>query len=354
MKSHYPNAASTLACFLAFGGMACASGTSDVPGTKFDLREWKITLPADANGDGKVDEVDVAQIQRFIDRDYFYIDSEGRMVFIAPNKAKTTAGSSNTRSELRHMLRGKNTKIKTTDPGNNFAVEARKDSDKFGRVGGKLEATLRVDHVAVNALKPESRPAFAVVVGQIHALEYDNKTSGFGWGNEPIKIFYKKLPGHEAGSVFWTYERNLPKDDPNRDDVAYPVFGKLWNDLADPGKAGVKLGEDFSYVINVYRNTMYLTFHNERLGTVRYRKSLVSHVDANGVVDPLDNKLSYGGDTLYFKAGAYNQCSTKIDSHGAWAAGCGGTGDWKADKINGDYTKVSFSRLVVGPSSPEN
>ena len=353
MKTRSRVASAIVAWSLSVAAAGSAEDCSRAPGTKFDLSEWKITLPADANGDGKVDEVDVAQIQRFTDRDYFYLDSEGRMVFIAPNKAKTTAGSSNTRSELRHMLRGKNGKIKTNDPGNNFAVEARKDSDKFGRVGGKLEATLRVDHVAVNALKPESRPAYAVVVGQIHALEYDNKAGGFGWGNEPIKIFYKKLPNHKAGSVFWTYERNLPKDDPNRDDVAYPVFGNLWTDMADPGKAGVKLGEDFSYAINVYRNTMYLTFYNERLGTVRYRKSLVSNVDAKGFVDPLDNNLSYGGDTLYFKAGAYNQCSTKTDSHGAWAAGCAGSGDWKSDKGNGDYAQVSFSKLIVGPAQFE-
>lgn len=171
---------------------------------------------------------------------------------------------------------------------------------------------------------------------------------GFGWGNEPIKIFYKKLPGHRAGSVFWTYEGNLAKDDPNRDDVAYPVFGKSWTDLGDPGDAGVRLGEDFSYVINVHRNTMYLTFQNERLGTVRYRKSLVSNVDPHGVADPLDHKLGYGGDTLYFKAGAYNQCSTKTDSDGVWAAGCSGTGNWKVDEANGDFAKISYSRLVVG------
>lgn len=335
------------------GSAGSARERTDAPGSKFDLSEWKITLPADVDGDGKVDEVDVGQIQRYSDPNFFYLDGDGRMVFVAPNKAKTTAGSANTRSELRQMIRGKNTRIKTADPANNFAVEARRDSDKFGRVGGKLEATLRVDHVAINAAKGASRPAHSVVVGQIHALECDNKAGGFGWGNEPIKIFYKKLPGHASGSVFWTYERNLPKDDSNRDDIAYPVFGKLWTDLADPGEAGIKLGEDFSYTINVYRNVMHLTFENRRLGTVRYRKSLVSNLDPHGVADPLDHKLGYGGDTLYFKAGAYNQCSTKTDPDGAWSAGCSGTGDWSTDRTRGDYTQVSFSRLVVGQSSPE-
>lgn len=348
-----------LTIFAALAALASPASSRDersglaAPSSAFDLTQWKITLPVDENGDGKVDEIDVKALKGYVHPHYFRLE-EGRMVFVAPNKAKTTSGSSNTRSELRQMLRGKDTRIRTSDPRNNFAVEARKDSDKFGMVGGKLEATLRVDHVAKRALKPGSRPAFSVVVGQIHALEYDNKAGGFGWANEPIKIFYKKLPGHRSGSVFWTYERNLPRDDPNREDLAYPVFGNVWTDLTDPGDAGVSLGEDFSYTINVHRNTMYLTFHNERLGTVRYRKNLASNLDVDGRPDPLDHKHGYGGESLYFKAGAYNQCSTKSDGAGAWAAGCAGTGDWTVDKAHGDYAQVSFSRLQVGPAAAES
>ncbi|NMW31983.1 polysaccharide lyase family 7 protein [Altererythrobacter sp. RZ02] len=329
-----------------------AHDTSAAPSTKFDLSEWKITLPADENGDGKVDEVSVRKIQGYSHPDYFYLDAEGRMVFTAPNKAKTTKNSSNTRSELRHMLRGVNTRFKTHGPENNFAVEARKDSDKFGAVGGKLEATLRVDHVARNSGNPSSKPAYSAVVGQIHAVKYDNTRSGFGYGNEPIKIFYKKLPDHQTGSVFWTYERNLAKNDPDRTDIAYPVWGNVWTETSDPGEAGIPLGEDFSYTINVYRNTMYLKFESERLGTVRQAISLVDNIDANGNVDAADNKYSYGGDSLYFKAGLYNQCSTKADGS-FWAAACAGTGDWPTDKANGDYAQASFSKLVVGPSSPQ-
>lgn len=329
-----------------------AHDTSAAPSTKFDLSEWKITLPADENGDGKVDEFSVRKIQGYSHPDYFYLDAEGRMVFTAPNKAKTTKNSSNTHSELRHMLRGVNTCFKTHGPENNFAVEARKDSDKFGAVGGKLEATLRVDHVARNSGNPSSKPAYSAVVGQIHEVKYDNTRSGFGYGNEPIKIFYKKLPDHQTGSVFWTYERNLAKNDPDRTDIAYPVWGNVWTDTSDPGEAGIPLGEDFSYTINVYRNTMYLTFESERLGTVRQAISLVNNIGANGNVDAADNKYSYGGHSLYFKAGLYNQCSTKADGS-FWAAACAGTGDWPTDKANGDYAQASFSKLVVGPSSPQ-
>ena len=335
---------------LSIAGIVSAH-EAEPPASKFDLSHWKITLPMDDNGDNKPDEVEVEKIGQYSHPDYFYLDADGRMVFTAPNKAITTTNSSNTRSELRYMLRGSNTKIKTHDAGNNFAVEARKDSNKFGSVGGKMEATLRVDHVAKNAANPDSKPAYSAVIGQIHATQYESTKSGFGYGNEPIKIFYKKVPGHETGSVFWTYERNLAKNNPDRKDIAYPVFGNLWDNFADPGEAGIALGEDFSYTINVHRNVMYLTFANARLGEVKFRKSLVSQHDAGGALDEQDNRLSYGGDSLYFKAGVYNQCSTKTDGS-FWAAACAGTGDWPADKANGDYAQVSFSRLVVGASTP--
>lgn len=332
-------------------GLSSAAFASEAsqkpPASAFDLTLWKITLPDDQNADKKPDEIGVAKLQSYRHPDFFYLDADGRMVFTAPNKAFTTANSSNTRSELRQMLRGTNTRIGTHDPGNNFAVEARKGSDKFAAIGGKLEATLRVDHVAVNAGEPSAKAAYSVVVGQIHAVKYKSTSSGFGYGNEPIKIYFKKFPGHEYGRVFWNYERNLAQDDPDRDDLSVPVFGGNWNSTDDPGETGIKLGEEFSYTINVHRNTMYLTFHNERLGTVVQSRSLVRGADAK------DNRYAYGGDTLYFKAGAYNQCSTK-GGGGNWYAACQGTGDWVKDKANGDYAQVSFSRLVLSKgSAPE-
>ncbi len=331
---------------LGISTMVSAKSGDDAPapGSQFDLSHWKITLPMDDNSDGKPDEVDVAEIQDYSHPDYFYLDDQKRMVFVAPNKAITTANSTNTRSELRQMLRGTNTRIGTHSGKNNFAIEARKDSDKFGSIGGKMEATLKVDHVALNSKKPDTKPAYSVVVGQIHAVKYKDTKSGFGYGNEPIKIYYKKWPGHKYGSVFWTYERNLARGNPDRKDIASPVWGNLWDNKEDPGEAGIALGEEFSYTINVHRNTMYVTFESERLGKVGYEVLL-----ARGV-DKLDNPYSYGGDSLYFKAGAYNQCSTKTQD-GFWYAGCAGTGDWPTDKANGDYTQVTFSRLVLGEST---
>jgi len=122
--------------------------------------------------------------------------------------------------------------------------------------------------------------------------------------------------------VFWNYERNLAKEDPNRTDIVTAVWGNVWTNSEDPGSAGIALGQPLSYVVNVYEN-----------------------------VDLKDNPKGYAGDAHYFKAGLYNQCSTK-NAPGVWYAACPGTGDWETDKANGDYAQATFSRLVVRDPKP--
>lgn len=322
---------------------------AEVPADKFDLSHWNITLPLDRNNDKKVDIVGVKDLQQYFHPDFFYLDEDGYMVFASPNKAFTTPNSTNTRSELRQMQRGSNTRINTMDPRNNWSIEANPHSDRFASVGGKMEATLKVDHVALRASYPDKGPAFSVVVGQIHAGTYDPPVEGFGWGNEPLKIYYKKRPGHETGSVFWNYEKNLPRNDPNRVDVVYPVWGNTWLDPEDPGAEGIALGEEFSYTVNVHGNVMYLTFEAPNRETVEYALNLASAYDAYGNLDSYDHKWGYAGDWMYFKAGAYNQCSSR-DAEGFWYPACHGEGDWEVDKENGDYAQVSFSRLVISES----
>ena len=65
------------------------------------------------------------------------------------------------------------------------------------------------------------------VVGQIHG--------GEGHENEPLKIFYKKFPGHTKGSVFWNYEINTAGDDNSR---KMGLFYAIWgNDMSVVGKS---------------------------------------------------------------------------------------------------------------------
>jgi len=197
-------------------------------------------------------------------------------------------------------------------------------------------------HVAKRAKYPERQSAYSVVVGQIHALKNKSiQKRGWGYGNEPLKIFYKKWPGHERGSVFWTYERNLPTDDPNRRDIAFPVWGHSWDDTNDPGEDGIKLGQVFNYNVNVYRNTMHLTFR-----TTDPTKTKTFSIDLSSGIDDKDHPNGYAGDAFYFKAGAYNQCST-VDSDSHRYPACLGTGDWETDQANGDYAAAAFRRISL-------
>lgn len=321
-----------------------------VPADKFDLTHWKITIPTDNNNDGKVDGISAKEIQTFAHPDFFYLNGAGNMVFATPNKAFTTPNSSNTRSELHHVVGGMNSK--KDGFANNFALQANKYAEQYGQIGGNLQATLAVNHVAKRAKYPNKPPAFSVVVGQIHATKDKKRVAqgdGYGYGNEPLKIYYKKWPEHKYGSVFWNYERNLAKEDPNRQDISYSVWGTPWDETTAPGEQGIALDEPFSYEVNVYQNTMYLTFTSERLGTKHFEINLANNIDANGQVDKLDHPNGYTGDANFFKAGAYDQCSIK-DDPGMWYPACLGTGDWKTDKENGDYAQVTFSRLVTGPA----
>lgn len=353
--------ATTALLCVAASGCASNSDTSSsskassskkvvVPGSVIDLSYWNITLPTDADNNGKPDTVKIPAISQLVHPDFFYVNDDGNVVFASPNKATTTPNSSNTRSELRHMSRGSDKKIKTKEYGNNFSIAAHPQASSFAAVGGKLEATLSVNHVPVNAGHPDKAPAFSAVVGQIHGVKDKNPLPGGGWGNEPIKIYYKKFPNHTMGSVFWTNERNLAKADPDRRDIAYPVWGNTWDVATDPGSDGIALDEKFSYTINVHGNIMYLTFENDRLGTVKHQIDLSSNVDAYGNVDEKANPTGYSKDQLYFKAGIYNQCSTK-DQEGFWYTACPGTGKWNVDKANGDYAQSTFSKLVLSPST---
>ncbi|MDA7747388.1 polysaccharide lyase family 7 protein [Psychromonas sp.] len=153
--------------------------------------------------------------------------------------------------------------------------------------------------------------------------------------NEPLKIYFRKLPNHEHGSLFWNYEIN-PKDKKDRFDITYDVFGSKSLTKADKDpRGGIALGELFTYDVNVKDNIMHLTFikrpgeANEEV--VTYKVNLAEPNAAS----KLDR--SYAQDWMYFKAGAYNQCNIKPTS-----SGCTNNGIEA-----GDYAKVSFYKLEL-------
>lgn len=122
-----------------------------------------------------------------------------------------------------------------------------------------------------------------------------------------------------------------------RKDIRHDVFGQynLKKGSSDPSD-GIKLGEVFSYDVNIKDNIMHLTFTKNPNSSDPIVKTY--DVDlAKGKYQGHDVDLGYGQDWMYFKAGAYNQCNTKKSS-----SAC----EWRGMEA-GDYTQASFYQLIL-------
>ena len=126
------------------------------------MDKWRILL-----GDGTRSD----SLAGFQKDNFFYVENENGtdwVVYKTPNAGITSRTSSNTRTELGE--------IKHWIP----------------EEGGKLTATLKVQHVSTTG-DASAASSYSVVIGQIHSDE--------GHENEPLKIYYKKFPGHTNISV---------------------------------------------------------------------------------------------------------------------------------------------------------
>ena len=293
-------------------------------------------------GDGTKED----NLVNFEYKDFFFtvIDGTRRwVVFKTPNSGVTSPNSSNTRTEL-HEKR-----------------------EWVPEEGGKLTGTCRVMHVS-NTGDARVAASFSTVVGQIH--------SGEGHENEPFKLYYKKFPGHEKGSVFWNYEINTAgEDNAGRWDFSTAIWG---HDMAVVGTAkdkypaepedGIKLGEEFSYEVNVYEGIMYLTFKSQNHETKTFTKNLIASEYVNKTDLPEQVKTLFGplgqngtervtaykGELNYFKQGAYNQTNGKDPGKNmVWHTGAETYGgDIAKQYENGSYTEVWFRDSTVGPGEP--
>ena len=306
------------------------------------MDKFKILL---GNGDKSKDLINYAN------KDFFYASNDGKtdwVVYKTPNSGITSKTSSNTRSELHQK-------------------EEWKPEE-----GGKLTGTLKVMHVSKSG---DARVAasHSVVVGQIH--------SGEGHKNEPIKIYYKKFPGHTKGSVFWNYEINTvgdtKEDNKGRWDFSTAVWGydmfvvgDTPNTYPEEPTDGVALGEEFSYEINVYKGIMYVAFMREGHETKTFTKNLVvsdyakksdipKQIQDNFFPigqDGVEKPDAYKGELNYFKQGAYNQTNGKDPKKNmVWATGADVYGgDIAKQYANGDYAEVWFKNATVGVGTPPN
>ena len=322
--------------------VACKKNTEITSQTKVEkkypsdiipfMNEWKILL-----GDGTYAD----SLVRFEKDNFFYADRDTNadwVVYKTPNSGITSKTSSNTRTELGQKKRWK------------------------PETGGKLTGTLKVQHVSISG---DARVAasYSVVVGQIHSDE--------GHKNEPLKIFYKKFPGHKKGSVYWNYEINTKGDNSKRWDFSTAVWGYDMsvigsgsNTYPEEPTDGIELGETFSYEINVYDGIMYLTFKSDNHDTKTFTKSLISSEYINdsdipkqirtlfAVInrDGTEQAVAYADELQFFKQGAYNQTNGKFpEDNWVWSTGSETfNGDIVKQYEKGSYTEVWFKKATVG------
>ncbi|VEP14029.1 Alginate lyase (modular protein) [Hyella patelloides LEGE 07179] len=252
------------------------------PSGNFDLLDWKLTLPVDANKDGKADEIKESQLSDgFEDSDYFFTDEDGGMVFRSPVAGSTTSQNTKyTRTELREMLRRGDTSDSTTGIGeNNWVLSSAPSSAQkaAGGVDGQLTATLAVNHVTTTG---DSNQVGRVILGQIHAND-----------DEPLRLYYRKLPDNSKGSIYIAHEPRTG------DEQYYELIGSRSSSASNPSD-GIAFDEKFSYDIDVEGNMLTVTIMRP------------GKLDVVQSVDMSDSGYDDGDQYMYFKAGVYNQNNT--------------------------------------------
>lgn len=303
---------------------------------------WKLIL-----GDGS----NAGFANNFENRDYFYtVDDENSnwIVFKAPNGGNTHGTSNNTRTEL---------------------AQAKKWYP--ATANDKLTATLKVMNVSATG---DARVAasYAVVVGQIHSADKHE--------NEPLKIFYKKFPGHSKGSVFWHYEINTAGDDNSgRWDYSsavwghdFSVLGSEENTYPEEPEDGIALGEEFSFEVEVKDGIMSLKFTSEGHETKTFTKNLIEseYTTASAIPeqiqklfvplgqDGVERKNAYAGEGCFFKLGAYNQTNGKSpEENRNWCSGAETHGgDIQKQYADGNYAEVWFktASLTISKDAVSN
>ena len=253
------------------------------PGSNFDLLGWYLSTPSDDDRDGKSDRLSEVELAKGeTDERYFFTADDGGMVFRATvDGAKTSSNTSNTRTELREMLRRGDTSISTKNddasPNKNnwvFSSAPTRAHEAAGAVDGKLRATLAVNHVTTTGKRSH---VGRVVIGQIHAAV-----------DEPIRLYYRKLPGNTRGSIYAAHEIS------GGDDIYFELIGSRKDDAADPPD-GIVLDQKFSYEIEARGNFLNVSISQD--GFERAKQT----------IDMSDSGYDVYEDYMYFKAGVYNQ-----------------------------------------------
>lgn len=267
------------------------------PNEVLDLSCWKTTLPVSLTGGDKPTEFSEKEIANGAQHpEYFYVNEAGDgVVFRSPvSGVKTSENTKYIRSELRQMLRCGDTSIKTRGTNKNnwvFGSAPESDHAKVGGVNGRMEVTMSVDEVTTTGVDWQQG---RVIIGQIHAPN-----------DEPIKVYYRKMPNHKTGSIWFNVEPDR-RSGLRDGDITFPVLGSTKPNFWRQGEKntpksfddGIALGEKFSYAIDVQESM--LTFELYQEGKAPRKVSV--DLDIYGV--SLEDSWNY------FKAGVYVQNRT--------------------------------------------
>lgn len=252
----------------------------------FELEDWYLSLPVDEDGDGKSDRIsEKALAAGWTDPRFFFYSKDGGITFRSPVRgAKTSQNTHYVRTELREMLRRGNTSISTTGLSKNnwvLSSAAKRYRRKAGGVDGDLKATLAVNHVTTTG-KPHE--IGRVIIGQIH-----------GKDDEPVRLYYRKLPHHTKGSLYFAHEVKGQKDD-----RYISLIGDRSNGADEPVN-GIALNERFGYKIVARGDDLEVTILKNETPIARKR------------IDISESGYTSKDEYLYFKAGVYNQNKTGED-----------------------------------------
>lgn len=257
------------------------------PSGNFELIDWKLELPVDANGNfsGANASIGETELANGYESEFFFTGPDGGMVLRAPVIGATTPNSSYARTELREMLRRGDTSISTRGAGdipnrNNWALSSQPLAAQVnaGGVDGTLRVTLAVNNVTATGA---SSQIGRLIIGQIHAKD-----------DEPVRLYYRKLPANTRGAIYAEHEISGGAD------ARFEIIGSSANDAADAFN-GFRLNEKFSYEITADGNLLTVAIFN----------------DTGQMVATKDIDMSASGydvlnDFMYFKAGAYHVNST--------------------------------------------
>jgi poly(beta-D-mannuronate) lyase len=251
-----------------------------------ELVDWYLSVPTDEDNNGKSDTIDEGDLAAgYTNSEYFYASADNGIVMRSPSYGfKTSTNTDYVRVELREMLRRADSSISTQGVNNNnwvFGSASNEGQANAGGVDGELNVTLAVNNVTTTG---ENYQIGRLVIGQIHANN-----------DEPIRLYYRKLPGNSKGSIYFAHE---PRDLNDDDDIDVPevyveMIGSRSNSASNPSD-GIALDEKFSYRINVTANLLTVTIIREG------KDDVVEDLDMSNSLFDQD------GQYHYFKVGVYH------------------------------------------------